>query len=330
MNEQTITIGVIGAGSIGSLFGGYLASISSDEYEINVFFFGREAHINAINENGLLIQTKTDNIRIKNIIGYTNPKDFLRINENIRFNFIFLTTKAYDISSALIEYKELISLTDWLIILQNGIGNEEIAKDLILDSKIIRAITSHGALLTESGTVKHTGEGFTKIGFPFKKTIKKDQKEQGYNPLELLKSLFSNAGIKIEIEDDIIRNCWEKVFVNIGINAVGALTRLRNGELLERKELKKLMREGINEAIMIARLKKIKLTDKDFVKLCFNVAKKTKNNINSMLQDIMKGKRTEIDFMNGRILKYAQEFEVDVPINRVLTILIKGLENSNL
>ena len=82
MNKQNITIGVIGSGSIGSLFGGYLASISSDEYDINMFFFGREAHINAINKNGLLIKTKTDNIRIKKIIGYKNPKDFLRNNKN--------------------------------------------------------------------------------------------------------------------------------------------------------------------------------------------------------------------------------------------------------
>jgi len=330
MNKQNITIGVIGAGSIGSLFGGYLASISSDEYDINMFFFGREAHINAINKNGLLIKTKTDNIRIKNIIGYTNPKDFLRNNKNKHFNFIFLTTKAYDIRTALIEYRELISLTNWLIILQNGIGNEDIAKEFILDSKIIRAITSNGALLTESGTAKHTGEGFTKIGLAFKKKIAEDQKTHAYNSLELLKSLFSNAGIKIDIEDDIIRNCWEKVFVNIGINAFGALTRLRNGELLERNELKKLMKDAINEAIKIAKLKKIKLTDKDYVKLCFDVAKKTKNNINSMLQDIMKERKTEIDFMNGRILKYGQEFELDVPINRTITILIKGLENSNL
>ncbi|TFF94544.1 MAG: 2-dehydropantoate 2-reductase [Promethearchaeota archaeon] len=330
MNKQTITIGIIGAGSIGSLFGGYLANISSDEYNINMFFFGREAHINAINENGLLIQTKTDSIRINNIIGYTSPKAYLRDNKDERFNFIFLTTKAYDIRNALFEYRELISLTNWLVILQNGIGNEEIAKDFIIDSKIIRAITSNGALLTDSGTVKHTGEGFTKIGLAFKKNIAKDQKTQAYNSLELLKSLFSNAGIKIEMEDDIIRNCWEKVFVNIGINAVGALTRLRNGELLERNELKKLMRDAINEAIMIAKVKKIKLTDKDFVKLCFDVAKKTKNNINSMLQDIMKGKKTEIDFINGRILKYGQEFELDVPINRMITILIKGLEDSNL
>ncbi|TFG28470.1 MAG: 2-dehydropantoate 2-reductase, partial [Promethearchaeota archaeon] len=130
------------------------------------------------------------------------------------------------------------------------------------------------------------------------------------------------------IVEDIIKECWEKVFVNIGINAIGALTRLKNGQLLENENLKILMGEAVKEAIKVADCKKIDLSEKNYIAIMYDVAEKTSENKNSMLQDILKGKRTEIDFMNGKIMKYAQELGFKVPINEMLTYLIKGLEKS--
>ena len=94
------------------------------------------------------------------------------------------------------------------------------------------------------------------------------------------------------------------------------------------KGLKQLMGEAIKEAIEIAKLKNIKLTEKDFVASTYEVARKTAENKNSMLQDVLNGSPTEIDFINGRIVMYANELGVKVPINELITQLIKGLEAS--
>lgn len=329
MNKDRIKIAFIGAGSIGSLFGGCLANISSKKYKLDIVFFGRKSHMDAINENGLTIQTKTEQFIVNNITGYTNPQEYLNDNSNLSLDFLFLTTKAYDIKKALEEYSEIIGLTDYLVILQNGIGNKDIVKQFISPSQIIRGITSNGALKSQPGNVKHTGKGFTRLGFPFLDDFTQTQQEEAQITLKRLKKLFILAGFETENVKDIQRQCWEKIFVNIGINAFGALTRLKNGELLKVSELKDLIRDAINEAIQVAKFKGINLEKKDYVEICFDVARKTKNNINSMLQDILKGKKTEIDFINGRIVKYSEN-EIYVPINRTITTLIKGLEKSEL
>ena len=143
-----------------------------------------------------------------------------------------------------------------------------------------------------------------------------------------MRNLLNSSGIETEIVNDINIYCWEKVFVNIGINALGAITQLKNGQLLENEKLKRLMQELVLEAEAVAQKKKINLPQKDYVKIMYQVAEKTNNNLNSMLQDVLKNKKTEIDFMNGKIVQFAEELNCNVPFNKIITILIKGLEKS--
>ncbi len=333
MSNKVIKIGFIGAGSIGSLFGGYLASIKSDIYSIEVILICREHHADAINENGLKLHKIDSILELRNIKAFKNGdkiEDYIKKESIEAFDFIFLSVKTYDIETAMLQYKNLINKSKWLVILQNGIGNEDITRKYCSDHKLIRIVTSHGALLEKPGYVIHTGRGYTKIGFPFLNTIKQDEKEfkKAKTDLRVLTDLLTLAGLKTTIVDDIIQESWEKIFVNVGINPFGALTRLTNGKLLENEGIKLLMSEAVKEAIEVAKKKNIKLSDKNFVELTYDVAKKTSNNKNSMLQDILKGKKTEIDFMNGRILKYAKNLNLKTPINELLTSLVKGLEQS--
>jgi len=143
-----------------------------------------------------------------------------------------------------------------------------------------------------------------------------------------LNDILNLAGFETIVVRDIIMESWEKVFVNIGINAVGALSRLPNGKLLENEGLRYLLEQAVIESVKIAKMKGIKLPEKDYISIAYDVAEKTADNKNSMLQDILNRKATEIDFMNGRILKYAIGLGVKVPVNEILTYLIKGLEQS--
>jgi 2-dehydropantoate 2-reductase len=335
LNKKKIRIGFIGAGSIGSLFGGYLASIKSDVYELEIIFFCTKEHANAIRREGLRIYKNQVVKEIHNIQSFEDEndiKDRIKKDVNYRFDYIFLTTKTYDIEKALSQYIKLLDVSNWLVILQNGIGNEDIVSNYFSKSKLIRAITSNGAFMKSPGSLIHTGEGFTKIGFPFLPEITEDHHYLGKAnaDLKILKELFELAGFETQIAEDINKDSWEKVFVNIGINAFGTLTNLKNGQLLEFEGLKHLMAEAINEAIKVAKLKKIELSNKDFISEAYNVAKNTSENKNSMLQDILNGMPTEIDFINGRVLRYAKDLGVRVPINELLTHLIKGLESSSI
>jgi len=333
LNHNLLRIGFIGSGSIGSLFGGYLASVHTDVNPLEITFFCRRGHAKIINKHGIKIYNDKGNLTLTNIQAFENVEDFTKrsINDKkYKLDYLFLTTKTYDSERAMIQYKELIDSSNWLVILQNGIGNEELVKKYCDENKIIRIITSNGALLKEYGRVYHTGVGFTKMGFVYIKPQKQSHSryKDGHIKLNMLKNSLDAGGLETEIVDDIVKQTWEKAFVNIGINALGALTRLNNGKLLEDEKLKQLMSAAVKEALEVAKLKCIELSDRDYVMLMYSVAEKTYNNKNSMLQDILKGNLTEIDFLNGRIVRLAKEVGIKVPINGMLTYLIKGLEKS--
>ncbi|MHA2283326.1 MAG: ketopantoate reductase family protein [Promethearchaeota archaeon] len=333
MSKRKIRIGFIGAGSIGSLFGGYIANIDSPLFEIDMRFFCLGDHAAAINQDGLEIVKNQTIQKMTTIQAYENEKsveEFIKNDQSFRFDFIFLTTKTYDIEDAVTQYQKLIDASNCVVILQNGIGNEDVVSKYVLKSKIIRAVTTNGAFLRDPGKVIHTGEGITKIGLAFIEDLNLSKEEKGTSEgnLNLLLDLLRLAGFETLIAENIIKESWEKVFVNVGINAFGALTRLKNGDLLKSEGLKDLMGEAIKEAIKIAKLKNIELTRKDFVALTYEVARKTAENKNSMLQDVLNGNPTEINFINGRILTYANELGVKVPTNELVTYLIKGLEES--
>ncbi|MFX1574664.1 MAG: ketopantoate reductase family protein [Promethearchaeota archaeon] len=335
MNKKSIRIGFIGAGSIGSLFGGYLANIKPDIYDLSVTFFCKRVQATVIKRDGLIITKNKVIKKIRNIDVCEDEKYFeqkLKEDPNLKFTYIFLTTKAYDNKKALIQYKPIIDSSKWLVILQNGIGNEDIVSEYCSKLKIVRAITTNGAILKRPGRLYHTGQGITKIGFPYLNylNLENNQIEKAVKDLVLLRDLLNLANLETIIVQDIIKVSWEKVFVNVGINAIGTLTRLKNGQLLKIDGLKQFMGKAISEAIHVAELKEIKFSKKDYISLAFNVAKSTAENKNSMLQDIMNNKITEINFINGRIVKYARELGIDVPVNEILTYLIKGLQFSDL
>jgi 2-dehydropantoate 2-reductase len=323
----------IGAGAIGSLFGGYIANIKSDVYNPEITFICRRDHADAINNNGLRIQKKDSIYNIKKIKAFDRKESIKIKSLEDPFSapdFLFFTIKAYDLEIVMKMYKNLVNNARRVIILQNGIGNEEIVKKFCLKTKIMRMVTNNGALLSEPGKIIHTGSGITKLGFPFINDDKVEKKElkKINSDLLVLKDILNSAGLHTTISNNIIRESWEKIMINIGINAIGALTRLTNGELLKSDRLKKLMGGAVEEALMIAKMKKIDLPEKNYVTLMYQVALDTAGNKNSMLQDILQDKLTEIDFINGKIVSYAKKLNIEVPINEVLTSLIKGLEFS--
>ena len=220
MTKIKLNIIFIGAGSIGSLFGGYIANLKSHEFIPEILFFCRKNHAIAINKDGLKVEKNNSIYIVKKIKAYENLESISNELSKNSFiaDFLFLTVKAYDLEHAIKEYKELIDNAKRVIILQNGIGNEDLLKRYCLKTKIIRMITNNGALLSEPGKVIHTGSGITKIGFPFvyDEKIEKNDLQRLKSGLKLLKDILDSSNLPTIISSNIIRESWEKVLINIG------------------------------------------------------------------------------------------------------------------
>jgi 2-dehydropantoate 2-reductase len=298
---------VMGAGSIGSLFGAHLAEAGND-----VVLVGRKEHVQAIRRNGLEIQGKDVVTRIVKLSSVTSTKQVKG-----PFDLILLTVKAYDTIKAVLEVQELIDDKTAVLCLQNGLGIEEIVSKTVKNP--MRGVTMHASLLLEPGIISHTGFGDTFIGERDGLITKR---------AKTISDTLSKAGLNTKITGNIDNVVWTKTLINSAINPVGALTGLKNGELLQVPALEKLMTRTIEEGASVADKIGVSLNE-NLVSLTFKTAKLTSDNKNSMLQDILRKKRTEIDFINGAISEYGRKNQVPTPVNDVLTDLIKALEQKN-
>ena len=126
--------------------------------------------------------------------------------------------------------------------------------------------------------------------------------------------------------DNIMGAIWTKMLANVAINALTAITGLYNGELLELEETKAVMLKAVDEAVAVAKAMGIKLLVDDPHEFVLGIARATATNKSSMLQDVERGRRTEIDAINGMIVHYGRELGIPTPVNEVLVAAVKGIE----
>jgi 2-dehydropantoate 2-reductase len=313
---------IIGAGSIGCLFGARLAITG---VKVKGFFSTR-------------LQQQLENMQITftDVDGLTNPvEDFKILNpsnfeKSNFFDFCIISTKVYSLDQVCQQYLDILDQFSSLILLENGLGNEEIVQKYLPTKKIYRLITSNGAIFKD-GNVSHTGWGDTYV-------CDTNSQRESYENIEqrdlheddfLIKCL-TNAGFNPIIAENPLEVIWRKAFINIGINAFGALTQLSNGELFNIPPIPDLISRTILEGIIIAQQLTIPLDPQiDYAQIAFDVIQKTKKNRNSMLQDIINHRATEIDFLNGKIVELGLSFGIPTPLNQMLTALVKGREYSN-
>jgi len=207
--------------------------------------------------------------------------------------------------------------------LQNGVGNVEILGEYLPKEKILAGITSHGATYLGYGRIKYAGQGDTFIGYGYyglKRTSEED------SALMAVAAVLSRAGFQTRLVDRVDNLLWSKLLVNVGINALTALTRLQNGALLEFPGALEVLEEAVREGIRVGEKKGIEFIYEDMLAQVKKVCRLTAGNVSSMLQDVLKNKRTEIDFINGVIMETGRTFKIPVPVNSVLTHLVKTIE----
>lgn len=307
---------IVGPGAMGCLFAACLSksvsALKQEKQDIWILDKNKE-RAQKIVKNGITVEGAGGKWSVK-------VKATCDLKEIGKADLVIITTKSYDTKSAIISVKSLIKDDCAVLTLQNGIGNVEIISEIIGAQNCIAGVTNLGATLIDETHIKHAGNGETIIG-----------KIDGSIPVVMrtIRELFNKAKLETRISRDIKSILWSKLIINIGINALSAITRLHNGKLIEYEGTKRIMRDAVTEAVKISKRKRIKLAYDDPLAKVEAVCEATAENISSMLQDILRKKRTEIDFINGVILRLGKELGIAVPVNTILVDLIKTIEASH-
>lgn len=295
---------IVGAGAMGSIYGGFLAEAGNEVYFLDVF----KEHVDNINRDGLWIEGSSGNRYIKGIKATSDPEEVGVVDLAI----VFVKSTITDI--AINQNKSVIGPETTVLTLQNGLGNIEKLKTVVKESQIIAGTTSHGANLLGPGRVKHAGHGATVIG------------ELDGSVTERIKKIadvFQNAKLDpVSVSNNVMGLIWDKLLVNVGINPVTAITNLKNGEILDYPEILKLSVDAVEEAMKVADALGIRLETPDAVEHFKDVSKVTGENTSSMLSDVLNKRKTEIDNINGAIVREGARLGIETPMNALLTRLV--------
>lgn len=300
-----MNVAVVGAGAMGSLFGALLAEAGADVWLVDIW----KAHIEAVNTDGLEIE-REGQIRTVALKATTDP---VEINT---CDLVIVFVKSIHTGDAARTAAMLAGEAGLVLTLQNGMGNaDRIAQD-VDPGKVIAGTTSYGATMLGPGKIRHAGIGPTTIGMWHKGDSA---------GAEYIAAFLSKAGIETEVVKDVKSIVWGKLLINVGINAITALTGIKNGQLLDLDATVALLKAAVEEAVAVAEARNIAVRE-DAVDHVLEVAKATSGNRSSMGQDVDNQRLTEIDAINGVVVREAERLGLQAPVNRTLTTLVETLQ----
>jgi 2-dehydropantoate 2-reductase len=287
---------VLGAGAIGSLYGAKLAAANE------VMLVGGAEHVAAINAHGLRIagiEQKIVQIRAAAAI------------EHIGANtLILLTTKVAGSARALTQIAPLVRDDTIILCLQNGLDSEEIARAALGGRGIVlRGITQFGAIFASPGVIQYMAPGYTLI--------------EQHPVSDAVARVLTAAGLDCRVSPDIAHDAWHKLVFNCVVNPITAMLGCEVGGIAN-PELDQLKRLVIDECLAVAATQG-QTFEVDFLQEITDVFRPS-HNIASMLQDLQRGRVTEIDYMNGAVAALGAKHGVPCPVNNALTAIIRAME----
>jgi len=303
-----VRVTVVGCGAVGSLFAANLAQL--EDVEVWAFDLDGE-HVAAINEHGLRLSGAGE--VVGELRATTNADDLPPSD------FGIVATKCMHTAAA-IEATAPAFATGAVCSVQNGVGNEEAIAQRV--ERVIRGTTFPAGRVVEPGHVQWDVKGDTTIG-PF------EPSPAPMAEVERLAEACTRAGLPTEAVADARGPQWRKLIFNAATNPIGALTGLTHGRVCEDPGLRRLVSQLVDEGKAVAAAQGIEL-DADPEELIDHAARPdvAYDHKASMLQDVEARRPTEIDYLNGGIVRFGLEQGVPTPLNEAVTALIKGLEAS--
>ena len=302
---------IYGAGAIGSLMGYLLSDAhSSDGGGVeNMALLGRMGHMERISSEGLEVEAPDGKTLVY----------FGHLFTDLHPDLVVICVKTYSleklcqelVQSGLLDGKLKNAL---FLLLMNGMGNRELFGTQVpgASGRTLEGITSNGVRFAQDGRIELKGKGTTVI----EKSLPQELEQ-------FMKSRFEDREFQIEFSADFKRQQWNKLFINSVINPIAALARQKNGIILS-KVLGGTVERVVREGVAVAQELGMDFDPDAVLELVLSVAEKTGENSCSMLQDVLKNKTTEIDSINGYIVRLAEEHSIAVPVNGALYSLIKA------
>ena len=297
-------VAVVGAGAVGGYFGGLMAKAGAP-----VVMIGRQSFVDAVNRDGLYLDTLHFQQRIR-VEGSTD------LGAVRGADLVLFCVKTTDNASTARALAPLLSPHATVVTLQNGVDNVEQIR-AAAEINALPSVVYVAASVPEPAHIKHVGRGDLVLG-PECDKVKR------------IAETFIRANIPCRISDNIEGELWNKLICNCALNAISALGRVRYGEIAKNDDGQKLVAAIIDESMAVARAAGIVLAgreDRDAqIAASMNIATGAAEAFSSTAQDINRGKRTEIDSLNGYIARRGAELGVPTPVNHALYTLVKMLE----
>ena len=305
-SEKWPRVAVVGAGAVGGYFGGMLARAGAP-----VVMIGRAAFVDAAKKNGLFLDT----LQFKEAVRVETSTEL----EAVRgADVVLFCVKTTDTESTARALAPRPSSSATLVSLQNGVDNAEKIRAAGIDA--LSAVVYVAASVPEPARVKHVGRGDLVVGPRNART-------------ENFDALFERAGVPCRVSDNIDGELWTKLIWNCALNAISALGRAKYGQIAASEDARKVVENAVNEVLAVAAAARIRLPGVENLKAglagALQIATQMSGAISSTGQDLMRGKRTEIDSLNGYIARRGAELSVPTPVNHALYALVKLAEESN-
>lgn len=258
-------------------------------------------------------------IKVEGILGEYTVKLPVAIGKLSGFpDIAVICVKANETRRAAEDISPLIGPKAHVLTLQNGLGNVDILQKIFGTGRTLGGVTAEGATLLGDGHIRHAGQGETKFG----------SEGNAGTSLSKIVSAFNDAGFNTQSVDNMRSLIWGKLIINVGINALTAITRLKNGRLPHIQGTMAVMTEAVKEAVEVADKKGITLPYSDPLGRVQEVCRATADNIASMLQDVLKQSITEVSFINGAIVAEGEALGVPTPVNHTLNCLVQAIEET--
>ncbi|WAH35671.1 ketopantoate reductase family protein [Alicyclobacillus dauci] len=299
---------VAGAGAMGCRYGWKLFEANHD---VLLADFWKD-HVQAIQQNGLEVTTETSTLRVP--ISATEP-------EHIKgaADLILVLTKATQTESFMTHCRHLIGNHTYALTLQNGLGNVEVLEKFVPRNRLLAGVTMFATELIHPGSIVALGSGSTYLA-PVGGDIT--------HKIQLIVDTFQEAGLNAILSTNLQQIVWNKVAFNCVLNPLSTLMRASVMEVGSYSNIHELISYLLDEIMLVAKMEQVYLDKEQIMTTIteqFNPAT-SGHHLASMFQDIMKGQKTEIEFLNGAIVKYANRHHVSVPCNRLIVDLICMLE----
>jgi 2-dehydropantoate 2-reductase len=302
-------IHILGAGSLGCAIGGTLAVGGSD---VTLIARSRE-HVDAVNARGLVLRDADGGERVVRLAAATDARGLSPAE------LVIVLVKSFHTEAAIDGYKQAVGQDTIVMSLQNGLGHEEVLANAVGHERLLAGKTYVGGVFLAPGVVR--------AGVPGKLTLIGEPGGGITQRVRRVAAEFERAGLKTTASDNISGVIWDKLLVNTATGALSAITRLAYGPLYAVPELEATAIAAVAEAMAVARAKGVTLSIEEPVNAWRLAGAGLGPDFKaSMLQSLEKGSVTEIDFINGAVVREGERLGVPTPVNRTLVACVKGIE----